>query len=290
MKIINIDGGSGRCLAATAALETNFKDKGEKVIVITPWVECFQNAPYIHKLYHSQQVPYLWDDVVKHGEYLSPEPYHSHYYYRQQYSLSQTFDHLINGSVSFQLPTIYLSPEEIKMGLEIVAEAKRLSGKGKAVAFQAFGAGANLQQNGTIVDPSNRSLTKGTVDKILNNPDCVFINLSHIPMNHPFVWQQPELTIRKIMAIASACDFVVTIDSLLSHIGAAFQKPGVLMLGGTFKENVGNFNYTICQKEGFPKSYCPNRFHGFIDLNNGAMDFSEDEEAYIIKTIGDLCK
>jgi len=290
MKIIQIDGGIGRVLCATQALETLYKKTNEKMIVLSSWPDVLANAPYISKLYNLTQVPYLFDDIVKHGEFINPEPYQNFHYYNQRHHLSQSFNFLLNGEDEVGRPTIYLSPDEVKWGNQLIDEVKRASGKKIVVALQAFGSGAKLMENGTLVDPSNRSLTKGTVDKILFNPDCVFINLSHIPMNHPNVWQQPELNIRQIFAITKACNFIVSVDSLLSHVGAAFDKQGILILGGTFKENVGYTHYITCQKEGFPKSYFPNRFHGFVDLNQGAMDFSEDEEAYIIKTIGDLCK
>jgi hypothetical protein len=288
MKIIQIDGGIGRVLCATHALENLYKRTGEKFVIATSWHEVLFNAPYISKLYNLNQTPYFFDDIVKHGEFITAEPYQNFHYYNQRHHLVQSFNFLLNGDDSMGKPTIYLSPEEEKFGQDVIQQVQSAAGKKIVVALQAFGSGAKLMPDGTIVDPSNRSLTKGTVDAILNNPDCVFINLSHIPMNHPNVWQQ-ELNIRQIFAITKHCNFLVSIDSLLSHVGVAFDKPGVLMLGGTFKENVGYDCFRTVQREGFPKSYFPNRFHGFVDNNQGAMDFTEEENQQIVAHINELC-
>jgi len=290
MKIVQIDGGAGRCLCATRALENLYATTGEKITVITAWPEVFLNAPYIHKLYNLTQVPYLFDDIIKHGEFVNPEPYHNFHYYNQRHNLAQSFDFLINDEVSVSpKPTVYLNRDEKAFGADIVNQAKQASGKKIVVALQGFGAGARMLENGELVDESNRSLNKKTVDLIINSQECVFVNLSHIPMHHPNVWMQPDLNIRKIMAITSACDFVVSIDSLLSHIACALDKPTILLLGSTFKENVGYDHFRIVQRQGYPKSYFPNRFHGFVDQNQGAMDFTEEEDAKILQHIKDLC-
>jgi hypothetical protein len=289
MKIIQIDGGAGRCLCATRALENLYATTGEKVTIITAWPEVFLNAPYINKLYNLNQVPYLFDDIVKHGEFINPEPYHNFHYYNQRHNLAQSFDFLINGEVSISpKPTIYLSRDEIAFGQDIVKQVKQASGKTKVVALQGFGAGAKVLETGELVDESNRSLNRTTMDIILNRQDCVYVNLSHIPMNHPNIWSQPELNIRRIMAIASACDIAVTIDSLLSHIVCALDKPTLLLLGPTFKENVGYTHIKTIQRDGYPKSYFPNRFHGFVDNNKGAMDFTDEENKDISNAILEL--
>jgi len=78
---------------------------------------------------------------------------------------------------------------------------------------------------------------------------------------------------------------VFTIDSMLSHVGAAFHKTGVLLLGSTFSKNVGYPNYATLQRDGYPKNYFPNRFSGYVDRNKGAMDFTASEYDMIIDLI-----
>jgi hypothetical protein len=71
----------------------------------------------------------------------------------------------------------------------------------------------------------------------------------------------------------------------LSHVGVAFSKTGILILGATFKANVGYPSYNTIQKQDYPKSYCPNRFHGFIDKNAGATDFDDEEISQIAEAV-----
>lgn len=288
MKIIEINGGIGRCIAATAALENHWEKTGEKIIVLSPWSEIFFGAPYIHKLYNMQAVQYLFDDVIRHGEYMCPEPYQNHHFYNQRHSISESFDFLINGEVSGKMPKLYLTDEELAYGKQVIEDAKKASGKSKVVALQAFGSSAKLMQDGKLIDESNRSLTDTMAAKIADNPKAVFINLSHIPFNHPNVWQQPQMSTRQVLAIVAASDAVVSIDSMINHAGVALNKDGLLIMGSTFVKNFGYSHYRIFQREGYPKSYAPLRFPGFVDLNQGAMNFNEDEQNEILRLVDSM--
>jgi hypothetical protein len=69
------------------------------------------------------------------------------------------------------------------------------------------------------------------------------------------------------------------------HVGAAFNKVGIVFFGGTYPENLGYSNYRMVVRDGYPKSYIPNRFSGFIDKNKGALDFNTSEIEEIVKII-----
>jgi len=272
-KVVQIDGGIGRCLCATGALERLYERTQEKIVVLSAWPDVFTNAPYVSKCYNLANVQYLYDDIIKHGDYSAPEPYQSQLYYNQKHHLITSFNYLLNGEEDKPNPTIYLTEAETAFAKETIKQAKTAAGASKVIAFQPYGSGAKFYPDtGKLIDESNRSLTLETVDYILKSyEDTVFLNLSHIPINHNKVWNQ-QLSTRQFFALVAEADEVVTVDSLLSHVGRAFNKKGILFLGGTYPENVGYEEYTTIIKPGYPKSYVPNRFGGFVDLNSGAME------------------
>jgi ADP-heptose:LPS heptosyltransferase len=288
-KIIKIDGGIGRVICATGAIKRASLD--ERIVVITSWPEVFENNPHVFKLYKDGSIPYLFDDVIKHGDFIYPEPYHSQLYYNQKYHLIESFDDLINGgllSVTKADNELFLTDEEKAFGLDVMSKVKSASGKKSVIAYQPFGSGASMSVDGVISDPSFRSLSDQLNRKILTDcTDSVFVNLSHIPINHPNCWQQ-QFTLRQLFSVINACNSVVTIDSVVSHAGVAFDKKGVLILGATYSKNVGYdeyINYRTFQRSGYPKSYQSNRFCGHVELNKGAMDFDEYEQENIIESI-----
>lgn len=282
-KVIQIDGGIGRVLCSTGALETLAEQ--HEVVVITTWPDVFLHNPKIFKIYGMNR-EYIWDDVIRHGDFMYPEPYFKKEYYNQQCHLSQAFNTIINGIDKFHFPNIYLTPQETQWGIGFIKNIKSQFVGKTIIAFQPFGAMAS-NHDGIVADNTHRSLTMEAVRYIADNlKDVILVNCSHIPIDHRNVWQA-NFTLRELFAVVSACDHVLTIDSVLSHIGAAFQKTGILLLGSTYSSNVGYPNFTTLQREGYPKNYVPNRFTGFVDKNKDAMNFSASEYDTVLSLINE---
>jgi len=282
-KIIQIDGGIGRVLCATHALNT--LSEQDEIVVLTTWPDVFINNPNILKTYGLNR-EYIWDDVIRHGDFRYPEPYFTRKYYTQEYHLSQAFNSILLDDPKFTFPKLYLTPQEVIWGKGFVNNIKTQFCGRLIVAFQPFGASA-INTEGIITDETCRSLSMDSVRFIADNlKDVILINCSHISIDHRNVWQA-SFTIRELFAVVAACDHVFTVDSMLNHVGAAFQKTGVLLLGSTFSKNVAYPNYTTLQREGYPKSYYPNRFSGFVNRNKGAMDYTASEYDMLINLIND---
>jgi ADP-heptose:LPS heptosyltransferase len=274
-KVIQIDGGIGRVICATAAIK-RMADYGLKPIVIASHPEALWNNPHIHKLYGFNR-EYMWDDVIKRGDFVHPEPYHERLYYTQKEHLIHTFDRLINGNIGVPLkPLIFLTKEEETEAFNFIQHVKTQGDKKVAIAFQPFGSTAITAVDG-VTDATNRSMTISGIKHLANSlSDYALVNLSHIPIDLPNVFNS-QLNLRQYIAAVKACDAVFAVDSCVSHIGAAFDKKGVLAMGGTYPENLGYPDYTILMKDEYPKTYFPNRFNGFVDENQGAMDYTNEE-------------
>ena len=280
--VVQIDGGIGRVLCAVPALEK--LSELRKVSVLTSFPEVFMHNPKIYKTY-SLNREYLWDDVIKHGHFLFPEPYFNHLYYNQIHHLMQSFNFLLTGDAGHvSTPNLYLTEDE-KAWASNFMEMRKQEFPGKdVVLLQCFGSTAMLGEGGTTQDPTHRSLPSYAADAICRNTNHLYVNISHIPMDYSNVWQQ-QFTLRQLFALAAHCDFVISIDSCLSHIGAAFGKRGLVFFGGTFPQNLSYPSYRVIQREGYPKHYHPNRFSGFVDENQDALSFDTGELDKIIEVI-----
>ena len=280
--IIHIDGGLGRVVASTGAIRRFHENNPHKqIIVISSWPDVFANNPHVHKVYPLHHA-YLWDDVIKQGQFHMLEPYYDHRYYNQQMNLADSFDHLLNGDNAFVFPELYLTPQEKAWGISFRQEVEKLTKSTKIIAYQPYGATARLA-DGVVTDESHRSLPKGLAEGIPHMFEPIdgaeglgFINFSRIFVDKANVAHR-EFNIREYFAAIAACDYFLGIDSSCSHISTAFRKFGTLMLGGTFKENVSYPEYKVIQREGYPQSYNPNRFAGWVNQNQGAMDYTQVE-------------
>jgi len=282
--VVQVDGGIGRVICSLPALEQLSKKR--RVIVLTSFPEVFFNNPCIYKAYNLNR-EYLWDDVIKHGEFVYPEPYFNHMYYNQKHHLIQSFNYILTGKAgSVTTGSICLTHDEKVWASEFITTRRQEFEGKKIVLLQCFGSGAKIEDN-KICDSSYRSLPTEVVDKICENTNHLYINASHIHMNYANVWQQ-DFTTRQLIALTAYCDFIVSVDSFLIHAAAVFNKKSVVFFGGTDLRNLGYPDNIIIKRQGYPKNYVPNRFSGFVDCNKGALEFDDEEMESILKTINEV--
>lgn len=279
-KVLQIDGGIGRVLCATPAIENLYAASGIKPDVITSWPEIFWNNPSVRKVY-SLQREWLFDDVIRHGDYLAPDPYLSRLYYTQVHHLTTSFDYLINGGELFALPKMYLTQDEMLWATKLISDIKTKTGKAFVAAFQPFSATYN-----GCTDSTHRSLSLEQASYIASNVNVLLINCTKHDLDHPNVWWQTFNT-REFLVLVYACDFIISVESSVAHLGAAYGKTGVEFFGATYPTNTGWPQYLNALRDGYPKSYYPNRFSGYVEENQDAMAFSKDELDAIILRINE---
>lgn len=273
-KIVFVDGGIGRTICSVPAIEELAKKN--KVIVVAAWPDVFAYNPNIHKIYAINH-PYLWDDVVKHGELLTPEPYTDYRYYTQQHHLIESFHHLINGVVvRDSKPNLYLTQDEVNFGFEQIEILRKQFNK-KIVVFQPFGATLVMNKNGEQVsyhDDTHRSLRYDDAVRIATElkDECVLLNMSFVNFEGIDNIITPQLNLRQWFSVINACDGVVCIDSVALHVAYALGKKCINILGASYKANIGYNKFTTIQRFGYPKSFRPMRIAGFVDLDQAAMD------------------
>lgn len=297
-KIVFINGGAGRMICALPALERFIQENPDGYIITEAGLDFVWGNRLLQDRTFDINTKGLFENILKHGQIISPEPYRDNDYYNQRLSIAQTFDKLINGSVRDNFdykPNIVLNKEEELHGVSAIQHAKTEHKKEKTIVIQPYGRSSVNDENLKIVaDYSTRSLETKTYLEIVKalRENFNIISMTEFPVPGDDITLNPkQLTLRKWAAIIDSADYFIGCDSVGQHLAYSKDKPGSVILGSTFAVNVSYPKYfNIIEKEGFEKKYSPIRITEFgcyeADRHNDlALEFSNDETKKIISSI-----
>lgn len=297
-KVFAINGGAGRVLAALPALEKYYDKNGDNFYILSEGgLEFFLGNRKLQGLTYDMTSKGVFENIIKPNDLVSPEPYRNHYYYNQKKNLMETFDLLINETQDhsdLKHPSIYLTKTEELQSLEVVTRAKSEKGKKKTIVFQPFGR-SSMHNNVTevVVDQTSRSLNADTYLKIASNlsKDYNIIYFGEHLLNTDTYSFKCQTNLRVWSGVIDYSDYFIGCDSVGQHMAYAFNKPGTVILGSTFAENITYpSHFQILKKENHPIMYSPIRIQNIdSDLadryNDTCMDFSEKEIKVLIEKI-----
>lgn len=297
-KTVFINGGAGRMLCALPALERFMSENPDGYIVTEAGLDFVLGNRLLQDRTFDVNTKGLFENTVRHGEVISPEPYRDYEYFNQKISISQAFDKLINGNVRENFdyrPNLILNKEEELHGVAVIKHAKEEHKKEKTIVIQPFGRGSINDDNLKIVaDYSTRSLETKTylaIAKALREHyNVVSMSEFEIPGDEYSI-NPKQLSLRKWAAVIETADYFIGCDSVGQHLAYSSNTPGTVILGSTFAVNVSYPNYfNIIEKEGYDKRYAPIRLSEACcqeadRLNDLALEFSDVETENIIKNI-----
>lgn len=287
-KVFVINGGAGRVICALPALQKYYKNHGPDFYILSEsGIDFFVGHPELQDLAFELNHKGLFENIIKPNDLVTIEPYREHGYYNQKKSLSQSFDKLINNTddhSDLEKPKIVLSKMEEINALDAVSNVKDYHKKKKTIVIQPFGRSCSLHKTGHTIDPSSRSLSTDDYfyisEKIRRKYNLItFSEIKFDNDENMYV----ETNIRQWSAIIEAADYFVGIDSVGQHMAYAFNKPGSIILGSTFAENISYpKHFNILEKKGIKKKYSPIRIDGLDGelinrYNDTCMDFTRKE-------------
>ena len=287
-KVFILSGGAGRIICSLPAFQKHYEIHGPNFYIVSEsGIDFFIGHPELQDLAFDLGHKGLFETIIKPNEFITLEPYREYGYYNQQKTLVESFDKLINNTddhSDLESPKIVLSKTEEINALDIINTAKEQQKKKKTVIIQPFGRGCSLHKSGHTVDPSSRSLSTNDYFYISERIRKKYnlISFSEIRFENDKN-MYVDTNLRHWSAIIEAADYFVGIDSVGQHMAYSFGKPGSIILGSTFVENISYPNhFNIIEKENFQKKYSPIRIHGLDgDLadrhNDFCMDFTEKE-------------
>ena len=298
-KVFLISGGAGRIICALPAFEKYLRmnpstPDHQFYIISQSGLEFFLGTEFQDLAFDLSQKG-LFKDIIKPNDLINLEPYQEHGYYNQEKSLTQSFDKLINGTDAhgnLSRPKIVLSKTEEINAVNTVKECKKQQEKKYTVVIQPFGRNANQHDGGHVVDETSRSLSTDDyfyISQQLRKKYNV-ISMTEIKFdNDPNMYVEADL--RHWAAIIDAADYFIGIDSCGQHMAYAFNKPGSVILGSTFAENISYPNhFNIVEKPDTPKVYSPIRIDGLDGAlanrtNDTCMDFTQHQLEFLTKNI-----
>lgn len=282
-KVFNINGGLGRCVAATGVIKKYVEDNPkEQVYVVTGFPEVFFNIRGIERVY-PMNTPYIFEDLIKESIYEEPEPYKMFEYYNEEKHITACFNKEINGCDEIILPSLNYSDNELKSAEQFVKSHDK-----PVILFQPYGSMGGLPN----VDPSKRSLQHDFAEKLCKKLSKKYqIYLIKEPKQKGIDGVKAlKNTARQIGALIPHVHAVIGVDSFLQHAAAQFDTKTIVFWGATRTSNLGydkHINYT----NGSNVHWSPIRMIS-NDLeqnfkNEGADKF---DDSYIDKVYKELAK
>lgn len=291
--IIWIDGGIGRIITSIPALLKYHQNhlSEEWYIMIPGWDFVMWGFPELQERTFNPDSKGSFDLFWKADRVITAEPYRVPEYYRNEISLREAFDVVINDSTDHSdLPPmqLQLSSPERRKAFEIIEKAKKLHKKEKTIVLQPFGSTATPHPSG-IFDDSLRSIPKPMLDYFITNlsKDYNLIFMGAKEFHNVKTYKpDPDPQMREWMAIIEAADYFIGCDSCGQHMRRAFNKPASVMIAGTHPINITYDNFHIIERD-VPFQPDSMRISGFQShmasrLNESRIQFTleEIESAY----------
>jgi hypothetical protein len=292
-KTFIINGGAGRVISATSALEkfARLNPENDFRVVVHGWQDLYWSHPVLQHRTVGIHQKNVFEDYVKHRHLVCPEPYNLHDYYNQRISLAQAFDREINPNCLIEdlpRPKLYVSSFEKLSARRIISEFKQSHKKNKVVVFQPYGSGMQLNF-GTPFDSTHRSISPDDylhMAQFLNDKDCLVFFFGPPELRHPGDNVSANLSkfspdLRMFLALIHECDYFIGCDSVGQHMAYCLNKPGSVFMGSTFEINVSYPSYfRFFRRTDQQPVYSPLRLGGvdgeFADRqNDGIMNLNK---------------
>ena len=288
--VFMIDGGAGRAIAAIPALIKYSKKSNDFRIMVNGWDNLFWGIQELHdKVFNPDQKGALDQFFMDADKVVSPEPYRVPGYYKQEKSLAEAFDYLINETDDHSdlgLPVIKTNKQEELQAANFMQQTRQQQQKQKTIVIQPFGRSIEKPQDNVVFDQSSRSINPDTylklIKKLSTKYNLILFAEKNFWMEEDTYTMKPEADLRMWSAFIDAADYFVGCDSVGQHMARAFNKPGTVIIGSTFSINTSYPDFFNIIEKDIPKIYSPIRISGLEShladrVNEATVEFTGDE-------------
>lgn len=288
--VFMIDGGAGRAIAAIPALIKHSKSNPDFRVLVAGWDTLYWGIPELHdKVFNPDQKGAFEQFMLDADQVISPEPYRVPGYYKQEKSLAEAFDVLINKTDDHSdlgVPIMKTNRSEELNAANFVAQVRQQQQKQKTIVIQPFGRSVEKPQDGVILDQSSRSIDPDTylklVKKLATKYNLVLFAEPNFRMEEDTYTAKPDSDLRGWAALIDAADYFIGCDSVGQHMARAVNTPGTVVLGSTFAINTTYPDYFNIVERDVPKTYSPIRISGLEShladrANEATVEFTDEE-------------
>ena len=296
--VFMIDGGAGRAIAAIPALIKYSKSNSDFKVLVSGWDTLFWGIPELHdKVFNPDQKGAFDHLLLDADEVISPEPYRVPGYFRQEKSLAEAFDYLINKTDDHSdlgVPVLKTNKNEELQAANFLAQVRQQQQKQKTVIIQPFGRSMEKPQEGVLMDQSSRSINPDTylklAKKLSSKYNLVLFAEKNLWMPEDTYTIKPEADLRMWSAFIDAADYFIGCDSVGQHMARALNKPGTVIIGSTFAVNTTYPDYFNIVERDVQKKYSPIRISGLEShladrANEATVEFTDEEINKIYESI-----
>ena len=292
-EFIKIDGGLGRCIALTGAINKYAKSVEHKVNVVSSFPQVFNGLEELNRVY-SIGMPYLYEDYISKGSFSEPEPYNHSNYYSDLEHISSVFSKIVSGVSGFVQPEMSLTENELEEAKSFIDDMKKQEKK-KVLLVQPWGSTGGIQiandkgEPKVKVDETYRSLGLGFFRKLITEFEKDYVVISIQSTAHFEGKTVPQVAIkgtkvlnlpdvRKLIALIPFVDGIIACDSFLHHASAALQSPTptVVLWGATSKKNLGykeHLNLVARENVLIEPNRIPHDHAFYVNKNKGVNEF-----------------
>jgi ADP-heptose:LPS heptosyltransferase len=298
-----IDGGAGRLITAIPALEKYARNnpKDNFRILTAAWDILYDAHPLLQNKIFNVNQKGVFDLHMKDRKLVVPEPYRLHSYYNKKKHITEAFDEEINKTNDHSdlgKVNLYVTEQERNSIRFIINELKKQRNRDKMIVIQPYGSGIRIEK-GRPVDTSNRSLDVDfTLEMIKRlSEDYLVCFFGEKEFFHPgdkysVNFHQSGDDLRLYMTLIAECDYFVGVDSLGQHIARAFDKPGLVIMGSTFEENISYPEHFTIYRNNHVPVYVPIRLsehdcNHANKLNEKTMLFDQNDLERMLEIVNE---
>jgi hypothetical protein len=254
------------------------------------WDSLYWGIPELHdKVFNPDQKGSMDQFFMDADRVISPEPYRVPGYYKQEKSLAEAFDYLINETDDHSdlgAPVLKTNRQEELNAANFMQQVRQQQQKQKTIVIQPFGRSIEKPQEGVLLDQSSRSINPDTylklVKKLATKYNLVLFAEKNFWMPEDTYTMKPEADLRMWSSFIDAADYFVGCDSVGQHMARALNKPGSVIIGSTFPINTTYPNYFNIIERAVPKVYSPIRISGLEShladrVNEVTVEFTDEE-------------
>lgn len=288
--VFMIDGGAGRAIASIPAFIKYNKTNSNFRILVNGWDTLYWGIPELQdKVFNPDQKGAFEQFLLDADRVISPEPYRVPGYFKQEKSLAEAFDYLINETDDHSdlgVPILKTNRNEELQAANFMQQVKQQQQKQKTVVIQPFGRSMEKPTENVLLDQSSRSINPDTylklVKKLSTKYNLILFAEKNFWVEQDTYTMKPEADLRMWSAFIDAADYFIGCDSVGQHMARALNKPGTVVLGSTFAINTTYPNYFNIIERDTPKVYSPIRISGLEGhladrMNESTVEFTDEE-------------
>lgn len=242
---ILIKGGIGKQIALSGVINKFFEqyNYNNNLFLIYDHIEIFSNL-------NIKGYDYFEYNIIKkdNNQSIIFEPYNEIELLKEKHYLSSIGNYLFNSSLEYIKPIIILSDEELEFRNKFQKQFNK-----PLLIIQPFGSTCTKYN----YDPMKKSLRDYFVKDIIKKYQNNFTILQlHDSTQYHFdnTISLSNYSLRELFSIVSTCDKVISCDSLLHHITAAFDKKSFVLWSIT-DENIFGHPIHINYRENTLQNY-----------------------------------